>query len=128
MFQSAADVIDTWFAHVNAGSVDDILSLYDETACLLPTFSNQQRVGLTAMKDYFEMLAARENMSVGNHEKTVQYHEISDSVVNVYGICLWKFKVDSEILSFEARFTFTLNMTQERPIVHHHSSQVPRSL
>lgn len=128
MTQSAPDIIEQWLRRVNTGKVEDILSLYNEKACLLPTFSNRQRVGLVHIKDYFEMLAAREELSVENHENALSYHEISESICNIYGICLWKFKVDGQMLGFEARFTFTLDTTQERPIMHHHSSQVPRSL
>jgi hypothetical protein len=44
------------------------------------------------------------------------------------GIYCWRFAVDGEPLSFEARFSYFMDTARPRPILHHHSSQIPRML
>ena len=62
------------------------------------------------------------------HKRTAKYQSVYGPVHNAYGIYLWKFAVDGEKLNFEARYTFTINLDEECPIMHQHSSQVPRTL
>ena len=44
------------------------------------------------------------------------------------GNYLWDMVIDGETLSFEARFSYVLDLESPAPIMHHHSSQVPRVL
>jgi len=44
------------------------------------------------------------------------------------GIYNWRFIVDGELLNFEARFSYLVDLSKSSPIIHHHSSQIPRML
>jgi len=62
------------------------------------------------------------------HEKTLIVQDFSPHLHSESGIYDWHFELEGEILDFEARFTFTIDLNLSSPIVHHHSSQVPQAI
>ena len=121
-------VLKAWMAAVNNADLEGLIALYDESAVLIPTFSNRL-LGTPAMiRDYFVRLAGREELSIALHEKTLRIQTLSQEVHAMSGIYCWRFAVDGELLSFEARFSYVLDFSKPRPIIHHHSSQIPRTL
>ena len=121
-------VLKEWAEHVNSKSLDDLLLLYDEDASLLPTFSNKTLSNIDGIRSYFDKLASHDQLAVNIHEKTVNVQKTSDSSEVITGIYKWELDYDGEVLAFEARFTFSICLGAERPIMHHHSSQIPRAL
>jgi hypothetical protein len=120
-------VLDQWTDGINRGAVSEVLSLYAPDAILLPTFSSRTLFTAADRRDYFERLASREDLSVSLHEKTV-HRQITGSLEIISGIYCFRFSIDGEILSFEARFSYGMDLSLSAPILHHHSSQVPRQL
>ncbi|MDP1766929.1 MAG: nuclear transport factor 2 family protein [Methylotenera sp.] len=125
---SANDLLHLWVSCVNQGDIQSLLGLYSEQAILIPTFSNRMLSSKAALKSYFEMLASKEHLSISLHENTLLTQPITASIHTISGIYNWRFAVDSEVLNFEARFNYLLDLTNESPILHHHSSQIPRVL
>lgn len=123
-----SDILNQWMKAVNQGDIDALISLYDTTAILIPTFSNRILDTPKKLRDYFEKLVSREDLSIALHENTVNIRTINDKLHALNGIYNWRFKVDGEILNFEARFSYVMDTTSQNPIIHHHSSQVPRML
>jgi hypothetical protein len=121
-------ILSYWIQLVNSGDVDKLISLYGLNAALIPTFSNRILDTPQKIRAYFEKLASRENLNVTLHPKTIHTQKITESVYSVCGVYLWQFTVDEELLNFEARFTFVIAADSENPIIHHHSSQIPRTL
>jgi len=129
MFSSPLHVIESWMNHVNEGDIESLLKLYDHGALLIPTFSNRLLNTPEKLREYFEKLSSREELSIALHEKTVITQETKDkNVFMVGGIYNWRFAVDGELLNFEARFSYVMDISQSNPILHHHSSQIPRTL
>ena len=128
MMDHPQQILQTWLDYVNARNLEGVLGLYHEEATLLPTFSNKTLNQPSRIRDYFERLAGREELRVDLHAKTVRIQALSDRIHVLSGIYRWHLEVDGEGLSFEARFTYAVNLDLERPILHHHSSQVPRML
>jgi len=122
------DILMQWMDAVNRGDVEALLALYDEHAVLIPTFSNKLPNTPDKLRAYFEKLGSREGLSIALHEKTLQVQPINDDIYALSGIYNWRFDVDGEMLNFEARFSYIVDLSKPRPIVHHHSSQVPRML
>jgi len=122
------DILMQWMDAVNRGDVEALLALYDEHAVLIPTFSNKLPKTPDKLRAYFEKLGSREGLSIALHEKTLQVQPINDDIYALSGIYNWRFDVDGEMLNFEARFSYIVDLSKPRPIVHHHSSQVPRML
>lgn len=125
---TARDVLDRWMQAVNRGDVEALLGLYDPQAVLIPTFSNRLLDTPAKLRDYFEKLGSREELSIALHEKTLRAQVLGGSLHALGGIYNWRFLVDGELLNFEARFSYLIDLARPQPIVHHHSSQIPRML
>jgi hypothetical protein len=128
IFNSPEDVLKTWMAFVNQGDIEGLVSLYDENAILIPTFSNRQLDAPEKLRKYFENLVHREDLSIALHEKTLAVQAIRNGLYSMCGIYCWRFAVDGELLNFEARFSYILDLALPNPIIHHHTSQIPRTL
>ena len=122
------DVLNQWMQAINSSDVDKLLSLYDSSAILIPTFSNKVLNTPEKLRNYFETLGNREELSIALHENTLKMQELKDNYYTINGIYNWRFKVEDEILNFEARFSYLVDTSSSTPILHHHSSQVPRML
>ena len=128
MKKTPEQILADWMRGINNGDLDALIALYDDAAVLIPTFSNRLLSTPAARQEYFSRLAAREDLSIALHEKTLLSQDLNGSVHALHGIYCWRFAVDGELLSFEARFSYILDLAREKPIVHHHSSQIPRML
>lgn len=123
-----ADFAAFWAGLVNDGRVDDVVALYDDEATLMPTFSPHSLRSRADITDYFTRLASREALEVELHAETFTSAELADGLFGLSGIYSFHFKVDGTSLTFPARFTFVIDLEREAPILHHHSSQIPRTL
>ena len=128
MFNDPKQVLKPWLNGVNSGNLNDVVSLYSENAVMLPTFSSKCLATAADIRAYFERLAGQKSLHVQLHEKTLIVQDFSSRLHSISGIYGWQFELEGEILNFEARFTFTIDLNLSRPIVHHHSSQVPQTI
>jgi hypothetical protein len=122
------EFLKQWMRAVNTGNIAGLLALYDANAIIIPTFSNRVLNTPEKIHDYFERLGSREDLSIALHEKTLISQSMQNDIHVLSGIYCWRFMLDGELLSFEARFSYTLNLALPNPIIHHHSSQIPRML
>jgi len=128
MMRVPRDVLEQWIQAVNSGDIERLLGLYDSQAVLTPTFSNRLLNTQDKLREYFEKLGSREELSIALHEKTLTIQNIRNEIFLLSGIYNWRFAVDGELLNFEARFSYVLDLSKPNPILHHHSSQIPRAL
>jgi hypothetical protein len=128
MYKSAQAVLQAWVEGVNGADLDSLSALYHPEAILLPTFSYKKLTTEAAILDYFVQLSSRSGLAVELHDNTLRTQNYAGHVEVISGIYRWRFEVEDEPLSFEARFSFMVDLSNERPIVHHHSSQVPRGM
>jgi hypothetical protein len=126
--QQAQDFPAHWSRLVSAGKFEEVLSLYHKNSILMPTFSPKIIKKREDLLDYFTRLAEREDMSVRLHENTVVCQRASLFDYVVLGIYSWEFKLEDNLLTFPSRFTYLLDFENDSPIMHHHSSQIPRTL
>ena len=128
MIKTPEELLQRWMRCVNEGDASGLLALYNERAVLIPTFSNRLLTTPEGVEDYFLRLVARKDLSIALHEKTVRFQKIQGEVYAASGIYCWRFMVEEEMLSFEARFSYVFDLSLEAPILQHHSSQIPRML
>ena len=121
-------ILKTWMDAVNTGDLAGLLALYDDAAVLIPTFSNRLLSQPEKIEDYFVRLCGREELSIALHEKTLDVQHLTGTVHAMTGIYCWRFAVEGELLSFEARFSYVVDLSRAKPILQHHSSQIPRML
>jgi hypothetical protein len=117
-----------WADCVNKGRIDDLISLYYEGAVLMPTFSPHAAKNKEDLKNYFTLLSERDGMQVNIHDKALDCLQIKEKTYVVNGIYEFKFNVDDIFRTFPSRFTFVIDFGKKSPILHHHSSQIPRTL
>ena len=120
--------LDEWIQLVNNGDIESLLNLYDNEAILIPTFSNGILNTPEKLRGYFEELGSREELSVSVNEKYLVVQELQNQIFALGGIYDWRFNVEGEVQNFEARFSYLIDLSKSSPILHHHSSQVPRKL
>ncbi len=122
----APDFPAFWADCVNQGRIDDLIALYHEGAVLMPTFSPHAAKNREQLRDYFTLLFTRKDLQVQVHEKTLDCLRTGERSYVVNGIYDFRFDVDGTFLTFPSRFTFMIDLGNESPILHHHSSQIPR--
>lgn len=122
------DFLTEWVNAVNKKDLNKIISFYADEAVLVPTFSNIILNSPEKIKDYFTKLLSRKELSCGIHQKTINTNSAAENVYIVDGIYFFRFAVDEEPLTFEARFSIIADFKRKKPIIHHHSSQIPRLL
>jgi hypothetical protein len=127
-FKNAEEVLFQWVSRVCSGNPDDIAALYHESAVLVPTFSPHTVMSTEGVSNYFGQLATRDGLGVRLHNKALRKQSFSDTLHTLSGIYSFEFEVDQVLLSFPSRFSFMVDISLDRPILHHHSSQVPRNL
>ncbi|RXK84645.1 DUF4440 domain-containing protein [Chlorobaculum sp. 24CR] len=127
-YQNAEDVLAEWISGICAGEIDNVARLYHEQAILIPTFSPHTVSTPQGIRHYFEQLATRDNLQARLYEKSLRKQCLGGTAWILSGTYAFEFEVDQLLLTFPSRFTFAVNLEHERPIVHHHSSQVPRNL
>ncbi len=128
MVKKPEDILKKWMLAVNKGDVERLFSLYDKKAVLIPTFSNKLLNKPEKIREYFKNLIKREELSVELHKKTLIVQPIKNEMYALSGIYCWHFVLDGESLGFEARFSYIIDLALSSPIIHHHSSQIPRML
>jgi len=128
MIKKPKDILEQWIKAVNDGDIESLLCLYNNEAVLIPTFSNRLLNTPDKLRNYFEKLGSREELSIALHEKTLLIQELENRIYTLSGIYNWRFAVDGELLNFEARFSYVIDLSKPNPILHHHSSQIPRTL
>jgi hypothetical protein len=121
-------ILERWVEHVNKLEVESVVDLYDDKSMFLPTFSPHSISQSQQIKEYFMQLSTRKDMRVELHHGTICKTEIGEHKYILTGIYSFHFTVDDKNLTFPSRFTFVLDVSSKNPIIHHHSSEIPRTL
>lgn len=124
----ARQVLDTWIDKIRANDLDGVVGMYADASVLLPTFSPHRIASRDDLRAYFGQLFTREEMRVHLHEASLRILPMSGTAYALVGVYSFSFVVDDATLTFPSRFTFVIDTAAEAPILHHHSSQVPRTL
>lgn len=125
MHDHADKALNRWIAAVNSGDMETVLAMYAESSVLLPTFSSEVRGTPDEIRDYFLNLAKNAKVEVTIDENSKVLQRLSDHVYTLGGLYTWHIVDANSERTFVARYTFMMDMSAERPIVHHHSSLVP---
>ena len=128
MIRKPHEIVERWMELVHERELGKILALYDQNAILIPTFSDSIQNTPEKIGEYFKKLLCRKNLKLTLHPKTIRTQQLNALLFVVSGIYQWKFNVEDELITYEARFTFVIDITKTSPIIHHHSSQIPRMI
>ena len=117
------NVIEKWANYFNAGDLEGITSLYHKDSTLLPTFLPKLLASKEQISSYF--IAAIEGkasieVNVSQSIKKV-VSENTYLMTGAYVFCL----PDKSGEKFESWYSFLIDLSDDSPIRHHHSSRVP---
>lgn len=119
-------VLNKWIESIERRDLAQVLALYATDAVLIPTFSDTIRDSHDKIRIYFERVMQRQGLQIALHGKTLREQRLPQSGAILSGIYTWKFLVEEELITYEARFSFVMDLSAAAPILHHHSSQIPR--
>jgi len=128
MSDTPEKILELWIECVNKLEMESVVKLYDEGSTMLPTFSPHCLSESRQVKEYFQQLSTRQSMRVDLHTETLKKMELDENRFILTGIYSFHFVVDDADLTFPSRFTLIIDTSREKPILHHHSSQIPRTL
>ena len=122
------NVLETWVQLLNTGDIEGLLNLYDCDAILIPTFSDSIFNTSIKLREYFKALGSREGLCVSVQKKTLIIQNLKNDIFSLSGIYSWSFNIDGELNSFDARFSYLIDVSKANPILQHHSSLTPQKL
>ena len=123
---SPETIIDLWAQHFNSGNLERLLDMYHEEATLLPTFSSNLLSNLEQIEEYF-VRTIEHQASVKIDAGTTIKKKFSENMYLMTGFYIFYFG-NNHKREFKSRFTFLIDLSTEKPIQHHHSSQISESL
>ena len=117
------NVIEKWANYFNAGDLEGITSLYHKDSTLLPTFLPKLLASKEQISGYFiaaiEGKASIEVIVSQSIKKVVS--ENTYLMTGTYVFCLPSKGGEK----FESWYSFLIDLSDDSPIRHHHSSRVP---
>ena len=128
MLRNPQKIVERWIKLVHQRELENLLALYDHDAIIIPTFSDRIQNTPEKIREYFKKLFSRKNLKLTLHPKTIRTQQLNAILFVVSGIYQWKFTVEDELITYEARFTFVVDISKASPIIHQHSSQIPRMI
>ncbi|MCP4482904.1 MAG: hypothetical protein GY817_09280 [bacterium] len=120
------EILNKWADSINNGKIDLTLGLYSKNASLLPTFSEKAYLGVDIIKEYFDKLSLNKSVQVNFIKDSIVIEKLADNIFSTGGFYDWVIDSGKKFSNIKARFTFVLDLNSSTPIIHHHSSVVPR--
>ncbi len=117
-------IIRRWIDDFNRGTA---AGLYADDGVLLATFFADALHTRAPIESYFKTLAERGDLKVTLDEDSVVVQALGGDCYALSG--RYVFQVGADAVSvYPSRFTFVVDVSKERPILHHHSSRAPSGL
>lgn len=118
-----AGLFDRWNAALRTGNPRTVASLYAPTGVLLPTVSNEVRVGPQAIENYFvDFLKMRPQGTINMREIRM----LDDNTALDTGVYTFVLQPEGQTKSVQARYTYVYErIGGEWKIKTHHSSAMP---
>jgi uncharacterized protein (TIGR02246 family) len=112
-----------WVKAVEEGTVEEIVTLYDQDAMMLSAFAVDPMTSRNQLKAYFGKVVKEPNRTVDITKQDVR--RFGDVASNT-GLYSFYFEQDGEPVELKARFTFVYVLKNGQwKIISHHSSRVP---
>ena len=124
--QSPETIVDHWAEYFNNGNLERLLDMYHEEATLLPTFSPNLLSTPEQIEEYFVRAIEHQASVEIDDGKTIK-NKLSENIYLMTGFYIFYFNNDRK-REVKSRFTFLIDLSTERPIQHHHSSQLSENL
>ena len=119
-------ILKRWVKYFNEGDLDGLLGLYHSNSTVLPTFVPNVLSTQEQIKEYLINCLNRLKVVEINNDAIVK-QRLTENIYLLTGFYIFYFDNDHK-REFKSRFTFLIDLSTEKPIQHHHSSQIFESL
>ena len=114
------EILNSWQQHLNEANLSGLLELYDISCVLIPTFSSDILTDREQIKEYFFKVIEIQKGKVEFQQNSISEKKFGE---NIYLICGKYFFHLMGKEKIPATFSFIVNLMNENPILHHHSSR-----
>ena len=117
------NVIEKWANYFNAGDLEGITSLYHKDSTLLPTFLPKLLASKEQISSYFiAVIEGKASIEVNVSQSIKKVvSENTYLMTGTYVFCLPSKGGEK----YESWYSFLIDLSDDSPIRHHHSSRVP---
>ena len=119
-------ILRRWAKYFNEADLDGLLGLYHSNSTLLPTFVPNVLTTQEQIKEYL-INCANQKAVVEIDNDAIVKQQLTENIYLLTGFYIFYFDNDRK-REFKSRFTFLMDLSTEKPIQHHHSSQLSESL
>jgi hypothetical protein len=111
-------ILSDWASCIKANNSSEMVNFYSQNAVLVGTYSQPLEVGLTQIREYFEMFLDRQSISCKILDNVNQ--EFNGTIISS-GV--YQFIVDGK--KVVARYSYVFkNVNNRMRIINHHSSEL----
>ena len=114
------EILNNWQQNLNEGNLSAVLKLYDEKCVLIPTFSSEILTDHEQIKEYFVKVIEVQKWKVEFQPNSISEQQVGENMFLLSGKYFFHLMRKEKI---PARFSFLVNLLNENPILHHHSSR-----
>tara|TARA_Y100000590_G_C15088583_1_gene776690 strand:- start:23 stop:430 length:408 start_codon:yes stop_codon:yes gene_type:complete len=114
------EILNSWQQHLNRKNLSGVLKLYDLNCVLIPTFSSEILSDHEQIKKYFFNVIEIQKSKVEFQPYSISEQQVGDGMYLLSGKYCFHLMGKEKIPS---RFSFLVNLLNEYPILHHHSSR-----
>ena len=119
-------ILKRWVKYFNEADLNGLLGLYHSNSTVLPTFVPNVLSTQEQIKEYLFNCLNRLKVVEINNDAIVK-QRLTEDIYLLTGFYIFYFDNDHK-REFKSRFTFLIDLSTEKPIQHHHSSQISESL
>ena len=119
-------ILKRWVKYFNEADLDELLDLYHSNSTVLPTFVPNALSTQEQIKEYL-INCANQKAVVEIDNEAIVNQQLTENIYLLTGFYSFYFDNDRK-REFKSRFTFLIDLSAEKPIQHHHSSQISESL
>jgi len=114
------EILNSWQHHLNEKNLSGVLKLYDTRCVMIPTFSSEILTDHEKIKEYFVKVIEVQKGKVEFQPNSISEQQIRENMYLLSGNYFFHLREKGNI---PARFSFLVNLLNENPILHHHSSR-----
>ena len=114
------EILNSWQQHLNEKNLSGVLKLYDKSCVLIPTFSSEILTDHEKIKEYLVKVIKVQKSKVEFQPNSISEQQVGENMYLLSGKYFFHLMEEEKI---PARFSFIVNLLNENPIMHHHSSR-----
>ena len=114
------EILNSWQQHLNEKNLSGVLKLYDISCVLIPTFSSEILTDHEQIKKYFVKVIEVQKGKVEFQLNSISELQVGENMYLLSGKYIFHLMEKEKI---PARLSFLVNLLNENPILHHHSSR-----